>query len=362
MKPKNRIKFIFTLALIIIATLSLTANADDILSSEDWEGATHSLDYANTDYDTSDTIRNAIVSVPASSPSPAEGSDPTGQCGMVRGNTDKYYTLRDPLPLASGGYTSVEVSYAICINTVGQNLQLQYSASGNFDDTQGVKTHIGTENSGTTPATGTPYEINRWYAGQTVTLDPETYTFTNTAKIRWRPISGSGMTLKRYVDDIVITGIGDTPSVDAGVDMITLSGMDIVLDPTVVNNDPNVPQRPLSYEWTTDAPGGYTVQWDPSNTVEAPTVTITPDTPGNPSTVTLTLKVDLVGTPLSASDTMTIDVYDDACLAAQAASSPSEPFDPTDLDKNCTTDLKDFAILSAEWLIDQALTAPIPIP
>ena len=152
------------------------------------------------------------------------------------------------------------------------------------------------------------------------------------------------------------------PTVDAGVDMITLSRMDVVLAPTVVNNDTEVPQRDLSYTWTTDAPDGYTVQWNPSNTVEAPTVTITPDTTGNPSTVTLTLKVDLVGTSSSASDTMEIDVYDDACLAAQIVSSPSEPFDPSDFDKNCITDLRDYAVLAAKWLVDYALTAPITKP
>jgi hypothetical protein len=152
------------------------------------------------------------------------------------------------------------------------------------------------------------------------------------------------------------------PTVDAGVDMITLSGMDVVLAPTVVNNDTQDPNRPLSHTWTTDAPGGYTVQWNPSNTVEAPTVTITPDTPGNPQTVTLTLKVDLVGTSSSASDTMEIDVYDDACLAAQVVSSPSEPFDPSDFDKNCITDLRDYAVLAAKWLVDYALTAPVAKP
>ena len=150
------------------------------------------------------------------------------------------------------------------------------------------------------------------------------------------------------------------PDVDAGVDMITLSGMDVALEPTVVNNDTQDPNRPLSYTWTTDAPGGYTVAWDPSNTVEAPTVTITQDTPGNPQTVTLTLKVDLVGTSSSASDTMTIDVYDDSCLAAKAVG-PVE-FAPSDFDENCTTDLRDYAVLAAKWLVDYALTAPIPKP
>jgi hypothetical protein len=149
----------------------------------------------------------------------------------------------------------------------------------------------------------------------------------------------------------------NNPSVNVGGDMITLSGMGVDLAPTVVNNDPEEPQRPLSYEWTTDAPGGYTIEWDPSNTVEAPTVTITPDTPGNPQTVTLTLKVDLVGTSSSASDTMTIDVYEDTCLAAKAAGTAR---DQTDIDENCITELKDYALLAATWLVDYALTEPVP--
>jgi len=213
-RPVAHVLIAAVAAMGLVRLTTVPSLADDVLSSEDWEGATDSLDYANTDYDTSTTARNAIVNVPASSPGPAQGSDPTGQCGMVRGDVNKYYTLRDPLPLASGGYTSVEISYAICINQVGINVQLQYSASGDFDDKQAVKTHYGTANSGATPPPGTPYEEDRWYAGETVTLDPETYTFTDTAKIRWRPISGSGMSLRRFLDDIVITGIG-SPTADA---------------------------------------------------------------------------------------------------------------------------------------------------
>lgn len=203
---KSHIAAVTGIAILLGHTVG-SARADDVLSSEDWEGATHALDYVNTDYDTSDTLRNAIVSVPASSPGPAAGTDPTGLCGVVRGDVNKYYTLRDPLRLASGIYTSVQISYAIHINQIGINLQLQYSASGDFDDTQVVKTHTGTVN-----GSGTPYEENRWYAAQIVTLDPETYAFTDTARIRWRPASGSGMSLRRFLDDIVITGIGESVS------------------------------------------------------------------------------------------------------------------------------------------------------
>jgi hypothetical protein len=157
----------------------------------------------------------------------------------------------------------------------------------------------------------------------------------------------------------------NAPSVDAGVDMITLSGMGVELDPTVVNNDTEVPQKPLSHIWTAVPDTGVLITEDGINpddpaTKEA-TVTITKAT-ANPSTVTLTLEVDLVGTLSSASDTMEIDVYDDACLAAQVVSSPSKPFDPSDFDENCTTNLIDYAILAAKWLVDYALTAPVVKP
>jgi hypothetical protein len=57
---------------------------------------------------------------------------------------------------------------------------------------------------------------------------------------------------------------------------------------------------------------------------------------------------------------MTIDVYDDSCLAAKAVG-PVE-FAPSDFDENCTTDLRDYAVLAAKWLVDYALTASIPKP
>jgi hypothetical protein len=57
---------------------------------------------------------------------------------------------------------------------------------------------------------------------------------------------------------------------------------------------------------------------------------------------------------------MTIDVYDDACKVAISIGLATE--NPTDLDKNCITDLRDYAILAAKWLVDNALTAPIAKP
>ena len=60
-------------------------------------------------------------------------------------------------------------------------------------------------------------------------------------------------------------------------------------------------------------------------------------------------------------DTMEIDVYDDACLAAQIVF-PSEPFAPSDFDKNCITDLRDYAILAEKWLVEYAITEPVAKP
>jgi hypothetical protein len=134
-----------------------------------------------------------------------------------------------------------------------------------------------------------------------------------------------------------------------GGDMITVSGLDVQLAPSFIDG-----YTPMSYLWTTDAPAGFTVVFDPSATVEAPTVTITQDTPSNPSTVAVTLLVNG-----SDQDTMKIDVYDDACLAAKVSMAE---LDPTDIDENCVTNLADFAVIAADWLADYAITGPVPKP
>ena len=136
----------------------------------------------------------------------------------------------------------------------------------------------------------------------------------------------------------------------AGDNMITVSGLAVPLAPSFIGG-----YTPTSYLWTTDAPAGFTVEWDPSATVEAPTVTITQDTPSNPSTVTLTLLVNG-----SDEDTMKIDVYDDSCLAAEVTGTLE--LDPTDIDENCVTNMADFAGMAKTWLDDYTLTAPAPKP
>ena len=54
---------------------------------------------------------------------------------------------------------------------------------------------------------------------------------------------------------------------------------------------------------------------------------------------------------------MTIDVYDDSCLAAKAAG-PVE-IDATDIDGNCITNFGDFAVMAATWLDDYKSTGPV---
>ena len=136
----------------------------------------------------------------------------------------------------------------------------------------------------------------------------------------------------------------------AGGDMITIAGLVVPLVPKFTDD-----YTPTSYLWTTDAPAGFTVVFDPSATVETPTVTITPDTPGNPNTVTVTLLANG-----SDNDSMEIDVYDDACMAVKATGTAE--LDPTDIDANCITGLADFAELAEDWLYDYTLTEPAPKP
>ena len=153
-----------------------------------------------------------------------------------------------------------------------------------------------------------------------------------------------------------VMGVPDpnAPDVNAGDDMITWSGEPVTLDPNVVEKEGS-DWTDLTYAWSADPNDG--VVFSDSN-IKAPTVTITKAT-DNPSTVTLTLAVNNEGrVEPPVQDTMTIDVYDDACLAAKATGSVE--LDPTDFDANCITNLADFAEMALTWLVDYTLTEPIP--
>jgi hypothetical protein len=57
---------------------------------------------------------------------------------------------------------------------------------------------------------------------------------------------------------------------------------------------------------------------------------------------------------------MTIDVYDIACLAAIGAG--TDELDPGDINGDCFSNLKDFTILAAAWLVDYPITGPVDKP
>jgi len=138
------------------------------------------------------------------------------------------------------------------------------------------------------------------------------------------------------------------------------------MDPNVVNNDTNEPQGTLTYEWTAEPNGIGDPNLDVAITdadQEDPnaSVTITKTAPtGDATVVTMTLAVNNEGNPpeKAVKDTMTIDVYDNSCLAAEAVG-PVE-YDPTDIDGNCITNFDDFAVMAITWLVDYKLKAPEP--
>ena len=146
------------------------------------------------------------------------------------------------------------------------------------------------------------------------------------------------------------------PFVNAGDDMITWSGEPVPLDPNITEAEGS-DWTDLTYDWSAEPDTGVVFT---ATDVKAPTVTITKAT-DNPSVVTLTLAVNNEGRvepPLTS--TMTIDVYDDSCTIAKGID--PEAIDPTDLNQDCLTNLGDFAVLAADWLVDYALTEPVPKP
>jgi len=156
--------------------------------------------------------------------------------------------------------------------------------------------------------------------------------------------------IKEVIDELIeLYFPGGRPSVDAGVSMITWSGQSVQLDP-------NVAGTPLTYAWSADPVDGVGVAFSDA-TALAPTVTITKPAPGDAVTVTLALTVKGGLNPVMG-DTMTIDVYDDACLAAIGKGLGAD--NPTDFDGNCITGLEDVAVMATKWLIHTGLTGPVP--
>jgi hypothetical protein len=156
-----------------------------------------------------------------------------------------------------------------------------------------------------------------------------------------------------FTDVVGNTNVDPTlPHVDAGDDMVTWSGEPVQLDPNIVDNGTS----PLFYAWSADPTDG--VEFSPID-VPDPTVIIAKAT-NNPSTVTLTLAVSDVVHQTPVIDIMTIDVYDDACKAANA--NGMHEYDLTDLNQDCITDFEDFALMATAWLYDYTITEAQPLP
>jgi len=184
MKQKRIAEFLTLVIGTIALTAALAQAGGTILSSEDWEGATNSTDFGNTVYDpTLDTTIDLN----------GTGLNTT-KTGFFR-SSNRTWTLKAPLPLASGGYTNVTVEHEFYYDFSSATLgvQVEYSALGDFSDTQVVKRWVVDD-----------YTMNEWHSGNAA-LDPGTYSFTDTAKIRWRS-GGYANRTHSWQDNIVITG------------------------------------------------------------------------------------------------------------------------------------------------------------
>ena len=89
-------------------------------------------------------------------------------------------------------------------------------------------------------------------------------------------------------------------------------------------------------------------------------VELVSDHPDDVAVVTLTIAVNDENNPISAEDSMTIYVYDTACQATRDGGNLGVN-NPTDLDGDCVTTLKDFAEMAAKWMIDTLSTGPVDL-
>ena len=377
MNTQNQIKTVLTLAGLAMATLAASANAANgggelgILTPETLAGNNPAT---GAPWVVGDTYRFAFVS---SATTQATSTDInyyntflqnladasslglSGATWKVIGSTSTV-DARDNTSTNPGVNGTGEAIFLVDGATVIAN---NYSDlwDGNLDhalnmDENGTggltgRTHVGTNGNGTKRArclggsTETPPKVE---TGEM--HDPGGHWL-----VQYNSAATSSHSIYAMSDPLTIgTGDPNLPSVDAGADMISWWGQAVVLDPNVVEA-PGSDWTSLTYLWSAVPDDGVEFS-DPD--ALAPTVTITKAT-DNPSVVTLTLAVNNVGRiEPPVEDTMTIDIYDDACLAAEAAG-PVE-YDPTDIDGNCITNFADFAVMATTWLDDYTLTAPEP--
>ena len=188
----------------------------DVLGIEDFEGFTGTATALlgaspnGTLWEYTGVNDNAHVTtnIPSGAGGPGAGIDPTGQHGRLRGGTGEMQLI-DPLVLVNSGagpYLTVTNENALKFNFVRVDASdIDYAEMGAF----GVG-HFVTVKSFTSTATGPdflPYEVDRWWTGEKVTLTDggAGIVFTDTAKIRLRT-GGTANSTHVYFDDVVIKG------------------------------------------------------------------------------------------------------------------------------------------------------------
>jgi hypothetical protein len=336
MNTKKRIKTLFTLALLASVLFAVASANAAVIFTEGFENP-DVTGYTNT--------------------------QPTGWTGTGAINDNDSGGLTTPFGTQAAWTNSTNplmtttdiLSDVLTENTI-------YTLSVNV----GKRTNLG----------GGNYKISL-YAGDTeldnVTGIPTTTDFSEVAQIVFQPdathaaLLGETLVIhlatnggyQPHFDNVILETTAaevdpQLPTVDPGSDWITWSGALVTLDDVSVidNSDP---AAGLTYDWSYEPVADVDVVFSATD-VESPTITITKPA-GDPVTLTFTLAANYVGsTSDPVIDIMTIDVYDNSCLAAQDTG--SVVFDATDLNKDCITNLADFAKLAEDWLADYALTVP----
>ena len=132
-------------------------------------------------------------------------------------------------------------------------------------------------------------------------------------------------------------------SVDLGSDMLSWSGQTINIAADITDNSGTTP----TYEWDVEPLTGVTLI--PADDKAAVTI----DKPeGAPVTYTLSLTVGNG----AMTDKMTIEVYDNACLATRLGLGITEK---VDLTGDCVINMEDLARIASNWLNDKSLLAPV---
>ena len=209
MKLRNNTK-----TLAAVAGLALTAGSANaaIALLEDFEGATTNVDFANTMYSGN---LDSTIDLNGKPNDPSDAGDNTTKTAFQR-SSNRLLTLDAPLALDSGGYTSftVGLDYLYHNYSSAAGTRLEYSALGDFSDSQNVMTWA-----------SNAVANNQWTAGS-VTLNEGAYVFTDTAKIRFRS-GGFANSTHGYIDNITITaGVVPEPSSTA---LLGLGGLALIL-------------------------------------------------------------------------------------------------------------------------------------